>query len=186
MLRKTWSARPTLMRHYQPQRIIEIGSGFSSAVMLDTNEIWGGNRLALTFVDPYPERLLSLMNEDDKSRHEIIMNSIQNVSLERFDALRLTICSLSILPTSQRSAVTSPIFLQTSCRGSIKEFSCIFTTYSGPLSIPNNGSEKGEHGTNATCSEPFSNLIECSEYGSSIHIWRFTTGRASNKYFRLP
>ncbi|SLM48330.1 protein of unknown function [Nitrospira japonica] len=48
MLRKTWSARPTLMRHYQPQRIIEIGSGFSSAVMLDTNEIWGGNRLALT------------------------------------------------------------------------------------------------------------------------------------------
>jgi len=56
--------------------------------MLDTNEIWGGNRLALTFVDPYPERLLSLMNEDDKSRHEIIMDSIQNVSLERFDALQ--------------------------------------------------------------------------------------------------
>lgn len=78
----------SLMRHYQPQRIIEVGSGFSSAVMLDTNELFGENRLALTFVDPYPERLLSLMSEDDKSRHEIIMDPIQKVPLERFDALQ--------------------------------------------------------------------------------------------------
>jgi len=78
----------SLMRHCRPQRIIEVGSGFSSAVMLDTNELFLENRTALTFVDPYPGRLLSLLGENDKNRHEIIMDRIQNVPLERFDALQ--------------------------------------------------------------------------------------------------
>jgi predicted O-methyltransferase YrrM len=78
----------SLMRHYQPRRIIEVGSGFSSAVMLDTNELFLDDRTACTFVEPYPERLLSLMSEDDKNRHEIIMDRIQNVPLDRFDALQ--------------------------------------------------------------------------------------------------
>src|SRR6266702_6133114 len=32
----------SMLRHYRPRRLIEIGSGFSSAVMLDTRELFLG------------------------------------------------------------------------------------------------------------------------------------------------
>src|SRR5579863_7388758 len=46
-----------MIRHFKPQQIIEIGSGFSSAVMLDTNELFFENSIKLTFIEPHPERL---------------------------------------------------------------------------------------------------------------------------------
>ena len=33
----------SMIRHFKPARIIEIGSGFSSAVMIDTNEVFFNN-----------------------------------------------------------------------------------------------------------------------------------------------
>lgn len=77
----------SMLRHYRPQRIIEIGSGFSSAVMLDTNDHFFARRIALTFVEPYPERLFSLLSDEDKKRHAIIVDAVQEVPLERFAAL---------------------------------------------------------------------------------------------------
>ncbi|UOG75710.1 hypothetical protein MTX78_03735 [Hymenobacter tibetensis] len=56
----------SLLRHLKPKRVIEIGSGFSSAVMLDTNELFLQHRLELTFIEPYAGRLLSLLSEADK------------------------------------------------------------------------------------------------------------------------
>jgi hypothetical protein len=37
-----------IMRHARPRRIIEIGSGYSSAAMLDTSELFLGNAVDLT------------------------------------------------------------------------------------------------------------------------------------------
>lgn len=77
----------SMMRHFKPKRIIEIGSGFSSAAMLDTNEMFFNNQIHLTFIEPYPDRLYSLISENDKAATTIIEKNIQSISLEQFQAL---------------------------------------------------------------------------------------------------
>ena len=77
----------SMMRHSQPKRIIEIGSGFSSAVMLDTNELFFGNQIELTFIEPYPERLRSLINDNDKKTATMIESDVQLISLVNFEKL---------------------------------------------------------------------------------------------------
>ncbi|WP_211234381.1 class I SAM-dependent methyltransferase [Algoriphagus terrigena] len=77
----------SMMRHYKPKHIVEVGSGFSSAVMLDTNELFFDNQIKLTFIEPYTERLNTLLIESDKSATTIIQQGVQSVSLEVFDQL---------------------------------------------------------------------------------------------------
>jgi predicted O-methyltransferase YrrM len=78
----------SMIRHLKPERIIEIGSGFSSALMLDTNEMFFDNKIDLCFIEPYTERLLSLMSEADKAHTAIIQNDAQSISLEIFQNLK--------------------------------------------------------------------------------------------------
>jgi hypothetical protein len=77
----------SMLRHRQPRRIVEVGSGFSSAVMLDTNEHFFTQSIAMTFIDPYPQRLLSLLSGDDALTHEVISHVVQDVPMERFASL---------------------------------------------------------------------------------------------------
>jgi predicted O-methyltransferase YrrM len=77
----------SFIRHFKPKRIIEIGSGYSSAVMLDTNELFFDNKIELLFIDPYPERLNSLMTEVDKRQVKVIESDVQLVSLAVFEKL---------------------------------------------------------------------------------------------------
>jgi len=77
-----------MIRHFAPRRIIEIGSGYSSAAMLDTNEQFFGSKIELTFIEPYPELLLSLMSPADRSSCRVIPHGVQNVELDLFDQLR--------------------------------------------------------------------------------------------------
>lgn len=76
-----------LMRHSQPQRIVEVGSGFSSCVMLDTNERFLNRRAALTFIEPYPDRLLHNIKEEDTRQTTILQQFVQDVPLEIFEQL---------------------------------------------------------------------------------------------------
>jgi len=76
-----------MIRHFKPQRIIEVGSGFSSALMLDTNEVFFSDSIQLTFIEPNPDRLYSLLKPMDKERHQTIVTNLQNVSLDVFDQL---------------------------------------------------------------------------------------------------
>ena len=46
-----------MLRHARPKRIVEVGSGFSSAAMLDTIDQHLDGDVACTFIEPYPERL---------------------------------------------------------------------------------------------------------------------------------
>ena len=39
-----------MIRHYRPKRIVEVGSGFSSAVMLDTNELFFNNNIQMNSI----------------------------------------------------------------------------------------------------------------------------------------
>jgi predicted O-methyltransferase YrrM len=77
----------SMMRHFRPKRIVEVGSGFSSAAMLDVNDRFFEGGIRFTFVEPYPERLLSLLSERDKHRHRICKDIVQNVSPDMFAEL---------------------------------------------------------------------------------------------------
>lgn len=78
----------SMIRHFQPDKIVEVGSGFSSAVMLDTNELFLRNKVQCYFIDPYPEQLLALLNEADKKNHKIVSRCVQEVDLEFFKQLK--------------------------------------------------------------------------------------------------
>ncbi len=78
----------SFIRHFKPKRIIEAGSGFTSAVMLDTKNIFfQGHGLELTFIEPYPVRLYSLITENDKINSRIIENAIQSLNVSFFEQL---------------------------------------------------------------------------------------------------
>lgn len=77
----------SIIRHFKPKQIIEIGSGFSSALTLDTNSLFFNNEIKLTFIEPYPERLYSLISENDKKSTTIIESDVQLISLYVFEKL---------------------------------------------------------------------------------------------------
>ena len=75
-----------VIRKEKPRRIVEVGSGFSSAVMLDTLDHNHGP-VTLTFIEPRPERLYSLLSPDDRSLSTVIVREIQEVPLSVFEQL---------------------------------------------------------------------------------------------------
>jgi predicted O-methyltransferase YrrM len=79
----------SMMRTFKPKNIIEIGSGFSSALMLDTNAKYFDNQINCTFIEPYPEeRLNLLLQEKDYHTTQIYKNKIQEVDLSIFETLK--------------------------------------------------------------------------------------------------
>ena len=76
-----------LLRHIKPQRVIEVGSGFSSALMLDVNEHSLGGSIDLTFIEPFPKRLNRLLTEEDRRKATLIEKPVQDVPMEVFDLL---------------------------------------------------------------------------------------------------
>lgn len=78
----------SMIRYFNPKRIIEIGSGFSSALMLDTNDLFFNSKIELTFIEPFPERLFSQMTASDKLQSSIIQRDVQSVPLSDFEKLQ--------------------------------------------------------------------------------------------------
>ena len=76
-----------MLRYMRPKKIIEVGSGFSSACMMDTNERFFENRMDLSFVDPDCSRLNALINESDKAKPRIYKQRVQEVDQSLFTAL---------------------------------------------------------------------------------------------------
>ncbi len=77
----------SMIRYAQPTRIIEIGAGFSSAAILDVNELFFNDGIECTFIEPYPQLLHSLLSAGDESRINILAQPIQAVDLTLFDTL---------------------------------------------------------------------------------------------------
>lgn len=87
-----------MMRHLSPRHIIEVGSGWSSALMLDVNRIFFAHGIRLEFIEPHPERLLSLLEKNrggsseagDPGRGGTILHrqQVQDVPLEVFAKLQ--------------------------------------------------------------------------------------------------
>jgi Methyltransferase domain len=68
-----------MLRETKPRRVIEVGSGYSSCLMLDTNQLFLDNAISFTFIEPFPDRLLSLITEEDKRRNQIIQANVQDL-----------------------------------------------------------------------------------------------------------
>lgn len=69
------------------KRIVEVGSGYSSAVMLDTLEALGRKDCILTFIEPYPERLRSLVDIHEISNLTLHEARVQTLGVELFQSL---------------------------------------------------------------------------------------------------
>jgi predicted O-methyltransferase YrrM len=76
-----------MIRHLQPRRIIEIGAGYSSAAMLDTNELFFENSIACTFIEPEPDLFRSLLKQGDAERITLLKMNLQEVPSHLFAGL---------------------------------------------------------------------------------------------------
>lgn len=76
------------IRMCKPKKIIEIGSGFSSAVMLDTSDEYNLD-IEFVFIEPFPERLYTLLTEKDKKNNkiEISQKTVQEIDISVFETL---------------------------------------------------------------------------------------------------
>lgn len=75
-----------MLRHAQPKRYVEVGSGFSSAMTLDTNDLYLDGALRCTFIDPHPERLRALLQPGDLSC-DVIPKKLQHTDRTLFSEL---------------------------------------------------------------------------------------------------
>lgn len=76
-----------MLRYARPGRVIEVGSGYSSCVLLDTNELFFGNSISCTFIEPYPQLLMSLIKKEDQGRITVMSRNLQDVDPGVFSEL---------------------------------------------------------------------------------------------------
>jgi hypothetical protein len=75
-----------MLNTLQPRKVIEVGSGFSSALFLDFKELNSDMDLELSFIEPFPEnRLNKLIKSDDHIK--LYQNFVQDVPLDIFERL---------------------------------------------------------------------------------------------------
>lgn len=68
----------------RPSHIVEVGSGYSTAVMLDSADA-NGTTTDIACIEPYPDRLAHLLRPQD--RVTLLRQPVQDVPLDRFTAL---------------------------------------------------------------------------------------------------
>jgi len=76
----------SMLTTLRPKHIVEVGSGFTSAIALDVRD-QELQDLQLTFIDPNPARLYELLKENDDTTITIHRDLVQNVPIELFDVL---------------------------------------------------------------------------------------------------
>jgi len=75
-----------MLRHFRPRRVIEVGSGFSSCAILDTQRRFLDDSMQLTFIEPHPQLLRSRIGEST-TRCRLIADRVQKVDVSVFESL---------------------------------------------------------------------------------------------------
>lgn len=73
-----------LMRAWEPRRIIEVGSGYSSLLMADVNRRYLGNSCEITCIEPYPRPFL---RNGIPGIHRLVESRGQDVPASEFERL---------------------------------------------------------------------------------------------------
>ena len=76
-----------MLRHFKPKKIIEIGSGYSSACTLDTIDKYLSPEVNVTFIEPYPDLLNKLVGQKKLANIKLVENRIQQVDFSMFSLL---------------------------------------------------------------------------------------------------
>ena len=74
-----------MLRILHPKKLIEVGSGWSSAVTLDTNEFYMDKALQVSFIEPYPSALNYILKGDES--YELNICDLQDMDLAYFEQL---------------------------------------------------------------------------------------------------
>ena len=69
----------SLIRRLQPNRVVEVGSGYSTAALVDA-----GGAPHMTLIEPHTERLREVLTPVDLARCELIENRLQDVEISVF------------------------------------------------------------------------------------------------------
>ena len=77
-----------MLLEYKPSRLIEIGCGFSSLLMMDVNDHFLDHNLDVTFIDPRPDGVLCLLTPLDPYRECVQGRRSQEVPAETFQQLQ--------------------------------------------------------------------------------------------------
>lgn len=88
----------SFVRIFRPKRIVEIGSGYSSALILDTIDCFLDYQPELVCVEPAPSRLTKLLRAEDISRVRIFPTTAQSVPIE--ELLRLDASDILFIDSS--------------------------------------------------------------------------------------
>lgn len=75
----------SLLRHWQPRRMIEVGSGYSTLITLDVNRRFFDSRMEFTSIEPYPRAFLVNGNSGLKT---LRAEKVQYTPMEVFEELR--------------------------------------------------------------------------------------------------
>ncbi len=75
-----------MIRILSPKRIIEVGSGFSTALMLDTNSECFDDSIEIISIEPNPERLYSLKRDTDNLL--VLERNVQQMSFDFWNQLQ--------------------------------------------------------------------------------------------------
>ena len=77
-----------MLTQLRPARVLEVGSGYSTAVALDEADCNPElSRLEITCIEPYPDRLLGLLKDADHGRLTLLRQPVQDVGLEPYEQL---------------------------------------------------------------------------------------------------
>ncbi|MHA1540432.1 MAG: class I SAM-dependent methyltransferase [Alphaproteobacteria bacterium] len=78
----------SMIRYLKPQRIIEVGSGYSSCVTLDTNDLFFNGQIKCEFIEPFPNTLRSVLSRDDFEKISLREEALQSIPLDYFQTLK--------------------------------------------------------------------------------------------------
>jgi hypothetical protein len=126
-----------MLNIFKPGQLMEVGSGFSSAATLDTNDRFLDGKLRMTFIDPNPQdRLDKLVKNSDRSKIKIIPDIVQNVPVEAFKTLQsndiLLIDSSHVVKTGSDVSYIINEILPALSKGVIIHFHDIFYPFEYP------------------------------------------------------
>lgn len=76
-----------MLRAFRPRRLVEAGSGYSSACALDTIDGFLDGATDVTFIEPYPRLLQDLVGLERLERCTVLENDVQSVDLSVFTSL---------------------------------------------------------------------------------------------------
>src|SRR5262245_10926648 len=77
-----------MLRRARPARIVEVGSGYSTLLMLDVNRRFFDARIAITVLDPEPATLPQVLRSADHDRGRLLAVGLQDAPFELFTALQ--------------------------------------------------------------------------------------------------